>query len=213
MHAVILDIDGTLLESAAADETLYLESVAEILGDVRIRSDMNEYDPVTDTGILKQIAADNGLPFDVELEASVRRVFVDRVAGHIAEFGPFSAVPGAPAFVELLHRSPLADCAIATGGWGATARLKLESAGFRLDKQPIVSSDDATERTDIMRIALDSLAGPYDGIVYLGDGAWDRRATAELGWAFQPVGGRLGGIESFDDLAGLPQWRWLFASG
>lgn len=213
MHAVILDVDGTLLESAAADERLYLEAVAEILGEIRIRSDMNEYDPVTDTGILEQIAADNGLPFDAELEENVRRAFVDRVTGHIAEFGPFAAIPGAPAFLERLHRSPLADSAIATGGWGATARLKLESAGFRIENQPIVSSDDATERTEIMRVALDSLAGPYDDVIYLGDGAWDRRATAELGWTFQPVGRRLGGVESFDDLAGLPAWRWLFAPG
>lgn len=212
MHAIILDIDGTLLESAADDDALYRQSVANVLGPVRFRQAMHDYDPVTDTGILEQVADDNGIAFDAALLAEVRRDFVDRVAGHIGSAGPFNPLPGASGFLDRLHRSRQAAAAIATGGWGATARLKLETAGIRVAGLPLVSSDDATARTDIMRIALDSLNGPFDSVIYVGDGHWDRQATAELGWVFQPVGPALGGISSFDELAALPAWRWLYSS-
>ncbi len=143
------------------------------------------------------------------LLARVRDVFRQRMAEHIDASGPFPEVPGASRFLRRLQTSPAASAAIATGGWGITARMKLESAGLEVKGLPLVSSDDATSRTDIMRIALDSLDGPFASVTYVGDGAWDQRASAELGWQFQPVGPALGGVDSFEDLARLPLWRWL----
>ena len=37
MNAVIFDIDGTLLHSAAVDDALYRKAVQTVLGDVRLR--------------------------------------------------------------------------------------------------------------------------------------------------------------------------------
>ena len=60
-HAVIFDIDGTLLHSAEIDDALYRQSVRDVLGDVRLRPTLADYEYVTDSGILAQIFADNGL--------------------------------------------------------------------------------------------------------------------------------------------------------
>ena len=61
MHAVIFDIDGTLLESASVDDTLYREAVVSVLGDVRFRVSLADYDYVTDSGIVAQVFEDNGI--------------------------------------------------------------------------------------------------------------------------------------------------------
>ena len=50
MHAVIFDIDGTLLHSAAVDDALYREAVRRVLGEVQLRPSLHAYDYVTDTG-------------------------------------------------------------------------------------------------------------------------------------------------------------------
>ena len=54
MHAVIFDIDGTLLHSAAVDDALYREAVRQVLGDVQLRASIHAYDYVTNAGIFAQ---------------------------------------------------------------------------------------------------------------------------------------------------------------
>ena len=61
MRAVLFDIDGTLLHSAAVDDALYREAVRVVLGDVRLRPSLHEYEFVTDTGVLRQILDDNAI--------------------------------------------------------------------------------------------------------------------------------------------------------
>jgi len=89
--------------------------------------------------------------------------------------------------------------AVATGGWRATASLKLESAGFDLRGAPLATSDDARERIEIMRVALSRIGSRFESITYYGDGPWDRDACHDLGWRFVAVGSHLGGIESYVD--------------
>jgi beta-phosphoglucomutase-like phosphatase (HAD superfamily) len=55
MHAVILDIDGTLLNSNEIDDTLYRAAVRRILGKVKVRKSWSLYRNVTDSGILEEI--------------------------------------------------------------------------------------------------------------------------------------------------------------
>ena len=64
MHAVIFDIDGTLINSASIDDALYREAVRRVLGEVQLRPSLHAYDYVTDTGILYQIVADNEIPVE-----------------------------------------------------------------------------------------------------------------------------------------------------
>lgn len=197
MKAILFDIDGTLIESMAVDTELYFASVNEVLGPVRIRDKLSDYDHVTDSGILAQLFDDNGYPFDAELAAAVRTVFVDSVRKHIETAGPFPAVDGAVHFLQEARGSDDARVAIATGGWRGSALLKLASAGFEIDGIPLVTCDDAPSRIEIMRTALTSIGGDFDSVTYYGDAEWDERACRSLGWNFVPVGPDLGGIESY----------------
>ncbi len=198
MRAVIFDIDDTLLHSASGDDRIYRRAVGEVLGDVQQRPDLHDYPHVSDTGILLQIFADNGIPSNDERFASVKERFLLLLRQYIDTEGPFTPLPGALDFIARLTVQEDVGVAIATGGWRDSARMKLEAAGFDTRDLPLASSDDAMERTSILQHALDSLPGRYENIVYYGDGEWDRRAVRELGWTFRPVGPALNGIRSFD---------------
>jgi len=200
-HAVIFDIDGTLLDSSAEDEELYKQAVRNVLGDVIFRASLHEYTRVTDSGILLQVLDDNRVAAEERIIERIRREFFRLVEAHVSTSGPFREIPGARAMLGRLKDSPEHGVAIATGGWRHSARIKLASAGFDLDGIPLVSSDDAIDRTEIMRIALEAIGMPAASITYFGDGAWDRQACECLGWTFRPVGPALNGLSSFEELA------------
>lgn len=199
-HAVIFDIDGTLLRSAEIDDALYRRSVRAVLGDVRLRPALADYEYVTDSGILAQIFADNGLALSPDRSAAIRSAFVDACRMHIDSHGAFPEIPGARDMLHSLSMSPAHAVAIATGGWRDTARLKLETAGFELGGLPLATADDSHDRTEIMQIALQQLGARFDSVRYYGDGPWDRQACQRLGWEFVAVGPALGGIESYAQL-------------
>jgi len=200
-HAVIFDIDGTLLDSSAEDEELYKQAVRNVLGDVSFRAGLHEYTRVTDTGILLQVLDDNRVAAEERIIERIRCEFFRLVEAHVASAGPFREIPGARTLLRRLRDSPAHGVAIATGGWRQSARIKLTSAGFDLDGIPLVSSDDAIDRTEIMRIALAALGKTAASVTYFGDGAWDRQACEFLGWTFRPVGPALDGLSSFEDLS------------
>lgn len=198
MHAVVFDIDGTLLHSSATDDALYREAIRSVLGAIRLRPGLDDYPHVSDAGILAQVFADNGIEPDARAEAAIRDAFFGLMQRHIAERGPFEEVRGANNLLKRLVKSKGHAVAIATGGWRRTARLKLASAGFDLDGIPLATSDDAHERTDIMCVALGQLGRDFEAVTYFGDGRWDAAACRALGWTFRAVGPELDGIDCFD---------------
>ena len=200
MHAVVFDIDGTLLQSASVDDALYKGAIRSVLGSVHFRASLADYDYVTDAGILTQVLDDNSLPSNLESASAIKSCFVEALRSHISENGPFPEIPGARNILSKLKDSTNHSVAIATGGWRESALLKLESAGLDAFGFPIASSDDAYERKEIMRIALSSLGTNFQSVTYYGDGPWDRDACHELGWQFVAVGPALGGIESYNAL-------------
>ncbi|HUG72020.1 MAG TPA: HAD family hydrolase, partial [Steroidobacteraceae bacterium] len=198
--AVILDIDGTLVDSCASDAELYADAIRHVLGQVRIRDAWELYPRVTDTGILADVCRDNCLEYDEGLSLSVMDEFVARLSANMAANGPYPAVPGALRFVQTAVQRPDVRVAYATGGWRASAKLKLLGAGFPLDGIPLASANDHHDRKHIMLHALGQLEGPFTSVTYFGDGVWDREATAALGWEFVPVGPKLGGLMDFSSL-------------
>lgn len=198
MHAVIFDIDGTLIQSASTDDALYKSALEAVLGPVRIRPRLHDYDYVSDSGILSQILEDNSLREEPELIETIKARFLDSLKSHVSDFGPFEEVPGAKRFIERLNVSREYSVAVATGGWRRTAEFKLQTSGFDLAGLPIATSDDAIDRTEIMRIALSHLGESFSSITYFGDGAWDRDACEALGWTFVAVGSELNGIDAYD---------------
>ena len=197
MKAILFDIDGTLIESMTVDTELYLASIGEVLGSVRFRGALSDYEHVTDNGILAQVLDDNGYPFDEQTAAAIKAIFVDKIERHIETEGPFSTIHGAIEFFERTRASDGRRVAIATGGWRESARLKLESAGFDIAGIPLVTSDEAWTRIEIMETALARLGGAFESVTYFGDAEWDRQACQSLGWNFVAVGPGLGGIESY----------------
>ncbi len=197
MHAVIFDIDGTLLHSAAVDDALYRQAVRSVLGAVRLRPTLHEYPYVTDTGILHQIFADNEVREEQGLLESIRATFVELLDKHVREHGPFMEIPGAADLLRTLQGSANHAVAMATGGWRQSAELKLSSAGIDYSNIPLATSNEHHERTAIMEIALRSLGARFESITYYGDGPWDRDACRALGWDFVAVGPELGGLESY----------------
>ena len=196
-HAVLFDIDGTLLHSAAVDDALYREAVIQVLGDVRLRPTLHDYEAVTDSGVLGQILRDNNIPGDPLDE--VRSLFVQLLVKHVDAHGPFVEIAGASDFLCRLESSVDHAVAFATGGWRESAMLKLDSAGLAWNGLPLASSNDHHERTSIMEIALSQLGKSFETVTYYGDGPWDRDACRALGWNFVAVGPELGGLESYSD--------------
>lgn len=197
MHAVVFDIDGTLLESAAVDDALYREAVRQVLGDVQLRSSIHAYDYVTDAGIFAQILADNAIEAEKDAQTRIKEHFVNALRSHVDSNGPFKEIPGASELLQSLRESTSHAVAIATGGWRESAEFKLQSARLDYTNFPLATANDHYERTGIMEIALSQLGHEFESITYYGDGPWDREACAALDWRFIPVGRELGGIDSY----------------
>lgn len=198
MKAVIFDIDGTLLQSDANDDAMYLTAVRDALGCVNLRPTWSMYTHFTAAGILAEILNDNSIDATIDTIAAVRDRFVASVRRHVSDHGTFAEIPGAKAFVEDLHDSPTHRIAYATGGWRRSALLKLSMSGFPVTGVPLATSDDHFERQEIMLYALRQLNGVFSTITYYGDGHWDAAAAKALGWNFVPVGRQLNGLTRFD---------------
>lgn len=181
----------------SVDTELYFSSIREVLGAVNVRDRLDDYDHVTDSGILAQLLEDNGYSSDDEITAAVQAVFVEGIRRHIKSAGPFPTIDGAIQFVEHIRERNDSRVAIATGGWRKSAVLKLESGGFNIDDIPLVTSDDSPSRVEIMRLALARIGDDFESVTYFGDAEWDQRACQTLGWRFVAVGPDLGGIESY----------------
>jgi phosphoglycolate phosphatase-like HAD superfamily hydrolase len=184
---VVLDIDGTLTRSRAADATAFAAAFAATFGVPLPDTDWSSYVHATSAGILDEaLARCRGAgPSPAEREA-MQAAFATELDRSLAEPATL-AVPGAATVFERL-RAVGYRVAIATGGWGWEGERKLRRAGIARRGVPLASSDDHPDRTILLRLAL-ARAGrsPDEPAVYVGDGAWDLRAARSLGLGFVGV--------------------------
>jgi phosphoglycolate phosphatase-like HAD superfamily hydrolase len=193
MRLVVFDIDGTLTRTDDIDEVCYVAAVSEVLSITDMDTDWTHYPHVTDSAILRQVVQLSlGRDVLVEEMDRVRQCFRQNLEDAFRR-QPRSCLPvdGGPEMLRQLAEQMAV--ALATGGWEATARLKLEWAGYDIMDVPLASSSDADTREEIMRIAerraREKHGVPrFDTITYVGDGVWDARAAANLGWRFVGVG-------------------------
>jgi phosphoglycolate phosphatase-like HAD superfamily hydrolase len=201
-HLVMFDIDGTLVDSTGFDGDRYAEAVRSVLG-VDVDTTWRSYRNVTDSGILEELldADGSGRPRE-ELRAAVKARFVAATRAHLArEPHVLREIAGARALLETLLRAPGVRVAIATGGWAETATLKLAAIGVDPATITLSTASDAIERTRIMQLAEGQALGgePASRRTYFGDGAWDQRASAALGYRFIAVGRAVDHDPRFDD--------------
>lgn len=188
---VIFDVDGTLVDTEAFEGDLYWKAIREVLGDVKIRPDWRQYEHVTDSGILRDVCGDNDVEYS-GFSHAVRLRFGELVAEHVGERARCPPITGALSFWNALRGNPDVEIGIATGGWGHTARMKLDAAGYAYPGVAFGSSDNGHERVSIMRHCRQQISAATP-TVYIGDGEWDVMASKQLGWRFIGVGERLRG--------------------
>ena len=186
----ILDLDGTLMPSARVDDDCFWRAVFDCFGESMRQPALQDFKHVTDSGILSEWCDHElGRQPSPEEVLQIRQRFLDLLkAAWKREPEHFRPFPGVDAWLEAVQASDCVFTGIATGGWGHSARLKLELAGLDRFDLPLASSDEAVPRAEIMLIAArKTLRGRrFDaaGFTYVGDGPWDLQASRELGWNF-----------------------------
>jgi phosphoglycolate phosphatase-like HAD superfamily hydrolase len=193
MKLAIFDVDGTLTLTNAVDGRCFLQALREVLGVADPDADWSTYADVTDSAIFADVfsSAHGRSPTASDVQRFVARFLALLVDAHRADPADFREVSGAAAFLDRLGAEGW-DLAIATGGFGASARQKLMLAGIDTGDTPLASADDSRSRERIVTLARESArrhAGveSFDRIVLVGDADWDRRTATTLRLPFVQV--------------------------
>jgi len=103
----------------------------------------------------------------------------------------FAPISGAAALIPALQSAGW-HAAIATGGWRASAMLKLRAGGLESENLAMACANDAESREDIVRLAwqgAERRAGTsFERVVSVGDAVWDVRTARSLGLPFVGIG-------------------------
>jgi phosphoglycolate phosphatase-like HAD superfamily hydrolase len=186
----ILDLDGTLMPTAAIDNECYWQAVFGVFDKHGQLPDLHDFKNVSDGGILHEwCMRELGRPASAQETTQIKRLFGEFLQSAFAlQPGHFSPLPGVDEWLAAIRCSRHVLAGIATGGWEHSARLKLKYSGLDRFDLPLASSDDAIERTAIMRIAAQRTLGQQavedTFFTYVGDGAWDVAASRALNWGF-----------------------------
>jgi phosphoglycolate phosphatase-like HAD superfamily hydrolase len=120
--------------------------------------------------------------------AEARFRFVERLTAALDDSPTrFTSIAGAPIMLrQLVERGW--SVAVATGGWGPSAQLKLRVAELAIDDAVFACADDARSRADIVQLARERAEAFYqrrfDRVVSVGDGVWDVETAIVLGLPF-----------------------------
>ncbi|MBW4625563.1 MAG: haloacid dehalogenase-like hydrolase [Brasilonema octagenarum HA4186-MV1] len=194
MKLAIFDIDGTLTQTNDVDSQCFVQAFANEFKIKEINTNWSTYGHTTDSGIALQIFQHNWgrVPQTTEL-CQLQQCFVELLHSHYIET-PASFIEIAGACVMLKHLAQTKDwaIAIATGGWRASAEMKLQAAGLDITQLPAAFADDSISREDIVKTAVSRAKAFYDQpdferIVCIGDGIWDVLTAIQLQLPFVGV--------------------------
>jgi len=187
---VVFDVDGTLCDTCEVDEECYVRACGEWLGEEARRLEWSAAPHVTDQGILEWMSSTLLCRRPSAREArEVEARFLDLLRGAL-DHRPsrFRAIPGARPMLDGMASDGWGAVA-ATGGWRASALLKLRAAALPTDLLA-ASSSDTPDRARIFELAASRAGAGRDRperVVLVGDGVWDVRTARELGWGFVGV--------------------------
>jgi phosphoglycolate phosphatase-like HAD superfamily hydrolase len=189
----IFDIDGTLTDTNGVDDDCYRTTIAEALGVAESAIDWSGAAHVTDSEIFRWLcAAHRRSEPSADEMARARSRFVDRLRAELEQTPlRFTAIPGASTMLGRVVEHGW-SIAVATGGWGPSARLKLSVAELVIDDAVFACADDGRSRADIVRLARHRAEVFYqrkfDRVVSIGDGVWDVQTAIELDMPFVGIG-------------------------
>jgi phosphoglycolate phosphatase-like HAD superfamily hydrolase len=189
----IFDIDGTLTATNGVDDECFLRAIGETLHVDCGAVDWSDVPHVTDSAIARFLWMRHRgrAPEQRDLHALQRR-FLTILRAELARAPErFAAIDGAAGILTHL-RSVGWHVAVATGGWGESAAVKLSAAGVTTTSVPLACADDAESREEIVQLAwrkAEAAAGArFERIVSVGDAVWDVRTARSLGLPFVGVG-------------------------
>ena len=185
MNVLVFDIDGTLTETNRVDGEYFKAAIRAAFPDYALDS-FRGFTEFTDTAILGDICQELGAPDYGAIERVVHDHFLAGLDAAVrSEPEAFSAVVGA---TEIFAEARLHGWipAVATGGWRASAELKLSTARIPMTGVPLATSSERARRVEIIELAVAeaSQGASVSDVVYVGDGTWDVRACRELGIGF-----------------------------
>lgn len=188
----IFDVDGTLCDTFGVDDECFCVTASAMLGVQLQLSSWEDSPHITDLGIVEWLWRRHLGRLPARQEIDVFVASFEAALGHQLQRAPerFGAITGASQFLGYLEETGW-RFAFATGGWGKTARLKLQAARLPVASL-LASSDDSHDRYEIFSLAETravALSGaPPSRTVLVGDGTWDVRVASRLGWPMVGVG-------------------------
>lgn len=194
MKLAIFDIDGTLTRTDDLDRQCFVQAFADEFQIKKINTNWAEYGHTTDSGITLQIFQEYlGRAPEPEELSRLQRRFADLLHQHYtATPEQFAEIPGASAMLRQLTQVEDWAIALASGGWRASACLRLSWAGLDIEGLPMAFADDGISREEIVRTAVSRAKAlheqpDFEEIVGIGDGIWDVMTAAQLKLAFVGV--------------------------
>lgn len=194
MTLIIFDIDGTLTATNYADAKCYEAAFEKVFGMPLPTTDWNAYVESTDSGIIHEVMFGHRgtKATQEEVDAFERRFVTELEAEFAVNPGAFLEIPGAKAILEAIGARPGLKAAIATGGMRGSATYKLSRIGVDVKQYPAGFANDSTRRHTIAACAIRRCGyepEPLPDVVYVGDGPWDARTSAEMGMRFIGITG------------------------
>jgi len=188
---ILFDVDGTLTATNAADAKCYAAAFAHVFGMLLPTTDWGVYAQSTDSGIIHEVMkkARGHKASQKELDAFERSFVFELEQEFAANPDGFREIPGARALLDAIAARPGMRAGIASGGMRASASYKLSRIGVDATRFPAAFANDSISREGIVESAIARADGPYDDIVYVGDGPWDVKTSATMGMRFIGISG------------------------
>ncbi len=159
---VLLDIDGTLLDTQDAGIVAYERAGARLFG-VSFSFDGVPLHGRLDSENYTDAVVRHGLEIDHRAEMPAFRDAYGEALVEIArERGGFRACPDIDAFLAAMHADDTVELGLLTGNWEVTGRLKIREAGiddevFRIN----AFADHGDHRDDLVPVAVASYEAAY----------------------------------------------------
>lgn len=179
VHTVVLDLDGTLVDSVYVHTTCWRAAFR----DVGVEVASHHLHRAIGMGSDRLVAHVAGEPVERALGDEIR----SRHARHLDQrFHEIAATPGAAELLDALRARGLRLVLASSGERDQADRMLDLVEGADVALESVVTGSDAQESKpdgELVGRALDSIGAEAQGAVLLGDTVWDARAAADAGVA------------------------------